>query len=220
MRDGEGKTTITTPPIVRSVEVRVQVTTVIVTIGTEEIRTTVRIVDGVAHCNNPPETHLLDFLVREFLADEAGNFRVRLFELPLFSFSPNVPDQTIVVTEEHTLEDSNFSGDALGRFEVLVTENAFGVTPHVVLLAFKAGDPFFASRAIAGDREVDNAVLFTLFCALSDICFPTEQPIDTFISTVFVPDRLNAIHCLVVTSHFFWFPFILHIGVLCLASPI
>lgn len=42
LRDGEGKAIITIPPIVRPVVVRVQVTTVIVTIGTEEIRITVR----------------------------------------------------------------------------------------------------------------------------------------------------------------------------------
>jgi len=195
LRDGAGKAIIAIPPIARPAVEGAQATTDNAPTSTEEKRNTARIFDGVAHDDNPPETHFLQFLVREFLADEAGDFRIRLFELPPFSFSANLASDAVVVIEERALNDGNLGGDTLGGFEVLVAENAFGVTLHIIILAFKAGNPPFPSRAIAGDREVDYAVLLTPgFGWFGDADFSTKESRDSFFSTELV------LHCFNVSK--------------------
>ena len=64
----------------------------------------------------------------------------------------------VVVLEEPALEDGDFGRHAVGRLEVRRTEHLLGVVAHAEALALESGDPVLAGRAVAGDREVDDAV--------------------------------------------------------------
>ena len=149
------------PPAVRPAEVRMKPATTVVTIRVQQARIAVGVVDWFVHGNDPDQTHRLDLLVRELLTDEAGQFGVRLRELALVGLGANLLRDPVVVLEEHALEDRDFGRHAARRLEIRRTEHLLGVVSDAETVAFQTLDPVLAGRAIAGDREVDDAVFLT-----------------------------------------------------------
>ena len=78
MRHGEREPAVTIPPVVRSAAARAKPATNVVTARVQQVRIAVGIVDGFVHYDDRPQPHGFDLLVRELLADEAGQFGVRL----------------------------------------------------------------------------------------------------------------------------------------------
>ncbi len=134
---------------------------IVVTVREQQERIAVGVVDRFVHGNDPDQTHGFDLLVRELLTDEAGQFGVRLRELALVGLGANLLRDPVVVLEEHALENRDFGRHAARRFEVRRTEHLLGVVSDAETVVFQTLDPIFAGRAIAGDREVDDAVFFT-----------------------------------------------------------
>ena len=128
------------------------------TVRAQQARIAVGVVDGFVHGNDVPQTHGFDLLVRELLTDEAGQFGVRLRELALVGLGADLLRDPVVVLEEHALENGDFGRHAVGRLEVRRTEHLLGVAAHAEALALESGDPVLASRAVAGDAEVDDPV--------------------------------------------------------------
>lgn len=159
MRHGEREPDVTTPPVARPAVVRAEPATTAATVRAQQVRTAAGVVDGFVKGNDVPQTHLLDFLVRELLTDEAGQFGVRLGQLALIGLGTDLLRGPVVVLEEHALENGDFGRHATRRLEVQRTEHLLGVVTHAQALAFEPGDPVLAGRAVRGDREVDDAVL-------------------------------------------------------------
>jgi len=158
LRHGEREPAVTTPPAVRPIAARAEPATNAVTARAQQDRTAVGVVDGFVHGNDPDQPHGFDLLVRELLTDEAGQFGVRLRELALVGFGANLLRDPVVVLEEHALENGDFGRHAARRLEVRRAKHLLGVVSDAETVALQTLDPVFAGRAIAGDREVDDAV--------------------------------------------------------------
>ena len=158
LRHGKREPVVTIPPVVRPVVVRAEPATTVVTARAQQARTAAGVVDGLVHGNDVPQTHRFDLLVRELLTDEAGQFGVRLRKLALVGLGANLLRDPVVVLEEHALENGDFGRHAIGRLEVRRTEHLFGVVSDTETVAFQTLDPVLAGRAVAGDREVDDAI--------------------------------------------------------------
>lgn len=148
-------------PVVRLVVARAQPATNAVPVRAEQARIAVGILDRFVHGNDPPETHRFDLLVREVLADKAGDLGVGLRQFTLVGLGTNLFHDPIVVLEEHALEDGDLGGDTGGRLEIRRAEHAFGVVAQTEALALETLDPLGTSRAVGRNAEVDDAVLFT-----------------------------------------------------------
>lgn len=113
------------------------------------------------HDNDKQQAHLLDLLVSELLADEAGQFGIRYDKLALVGLGTNLALDAGVVLEELALEDSYFGGHAARRYETGRTEHLLGVVFEAETVSFQTLDPVLAGRAVAGDREVDDSIFLT-----------------------------------------------------------
>ena len=192
------------PPVVRPVAVRVQPATTTATVHAKQARTANGTLDGFMHGNDPPETHLLDLLVGKLLTDETGDFGVRGFEHTGGRECANLLGGSIVVLEEHALEDGNLGHDATSRLEVFGPEHALGIVPDPEAFLLEACDPFLAGRAVTRDREVDDTILLapgTL--GFDHDGFTTEKPVHPLFTSKLVPDRFNATQSLRVLCHMF-----------------
>ena len=158
LRHGEREPAVTTPPVVRPVVVRAEPATIAVTARAQQALTAVGVVDRLVHGNDPDQPHGFDLLVCELQTDEAGQFRIRLRKLALVGLGANLLRGPALVLEEHALENSDFGRHAVGRLEVRRTEHLLGVVTHTEAFALEPDDPVLAGRAVAGDREVDDAV--------------------------------------------------------------
>ena len=159
LRSNEREPVGTSPPAARPAVARAEPATIAATARAQQARIAVGVVDEFVHGNDVPQTHLLDLLVRELLTDEADQFGVRLRKLALVGLGANLlRDPVEVVLEEHALENGDFGRHAVGRLEVRRTEHLLGVVSDAETVAFQTLDPFLADRAVAGDREVDDAV--------------------------------------------------------------
>ncbi len=154
MRNDERETDPTTPPAVRPAVARVQPATIVAPGRAEQARNASGIFDGFVHSNDPPETHRFDLLVREVLADEAGNLSVGLRQLAFVGLGTNLLRDPIVVLEEHALEDGDLGGDTGGRPEVRRTKHALGVIPDPEAFALEPFDPLGTGRAVGRNAEM------------------------------------------------------------------
>ena len=160
LRDGEREPEVTNPPEARPVAARAEPATNAVTARAQQDRNAVGVVDGFVHGNDVPQPHCFDLLIRELLTNEAGQFGFRLAELALVGLGANLLRDPVVVLEEHALENGDFGHHTARRLEVRRTEYLLGVVSDAETVARETLDPVLASRAVAGDREVDNAVFF------------------------------------------------------------
>ena len=158
LRHGKREPEATKPPVVRPAAACAEPATTAVTVRAQQVRTAVGIVDGFVHGNDVPKTHRFDLLVRELQTDEAGQFGVRYDELAQGALGTNLPRDSVVVLEEHTLENGNFGRHATRRLEVRRTEHLLGIVIYAETIAFQTLDPVLAGRAVGGDAEVDDAV--------------------------------------------------------------
>jgi hypothetical protein len=158
LRHGKREPTVTIPPVVRPVAARAEPATIAVTDRAQQARIAAGVVDRFVHGNDPDQTHRFDFLVRELLTDEAGQFGVRLRELALVGLGANLLRDPVVVLEVHALENRDFGRHAARRLEIRRTEHLLGVVSDAETVAFQTLDPVLAGRAVGGDAEVDNAV--------------------------------------------------------------
>ena len=159
LRHGEREPVVTKPPAARSAAVRIEPATIIATVHAQQDRIAVGVFDRFVHGNYVAQPHSPDLLVRELLTDEAGQFGVRLRELALLvGLGANLLRDPVVVLEEHALKNGDFGRHAVRRFEVRRTEHLLGVVSDAETLAFQTLDPVLAGRAVARDREVDDAV--------------------------------------------------------------
>lgn len=161
MRNDEREPALTQPPDVRLDAARAQPATTAVPVRVEQDRTAVGILDRFVHGDDPDQAHRLDVLVREVLADEAGDLGVGLRQLALVGLGTNLFRDPIVVLEEHALEDGDLGGDTGGRLEIRRAKRAFGAGAQTEALALEPLDPLETSCAVGSDAEVDDAVLFT-----------------------------------------------------------
>ena len=111
MRDNEREPIPTNPPAARTAVARTEPPTNAATARVEEAQIAIGIIDGFVHGNNPYQTHSFNVFVREFLADEAGNFGVWLGKFPLVGFGTNFLRGAIVVLEEHAFENGDLGSD-------------------------------------------------------------------------------------------------------------
>lgn len=163
LRHSECEPVVTAPSEARPVVERAEPATAAATARVEQVRTVVGVVDGLVHGNDVPQTHLLDLLVRELETYEVGQFGFRFAELALVCFFVDLLRDPVAVLEEHALENRDFGCHATRRLEVRRTEYLPGVVSDAEAFALETLDPVFASRAIAGDREVDDAIFFSPF---------------------------------------------------------
>ena len=146
------------PPAARPAVVRVEPATNGVTARVQQARTAAGNVDGFVHGNDVPQTHLLDFLIRELLTDEAGELGVRLLKLPLVGLGADFLRDAVGVKEELALQNGDFGRHAARRLEIWRTEHLLGVVTHAEAFALESGNPVLAGRSVGGDAEVDDAV--------------------------------------------------------------
>ncbi len=157
LRNSESEPVLAAPPAVRIVPAGGQPATSAATVRAEEARAAVRIADRLVHGNDTDQTHGLDLLIRELLADKAGHLRFRLAELALLGLRANLPRDPVVVLEERAFQDGHFGRHTTRRPEVRRTEQLLGVF-NAETLRFQTLDPVLAGRSVARDREVDDAV--------------------------------------------------------------
>lgn len=202
MRHLERESDDTIPPEVRPAAVRVEPATNDATVHVQQVRNAVGVVDdGLVHGNDAPQPHCSDLLVRELQTDEAGQFGVRYDELALvgrsecFRIGANLlRSPPVVVLEEHALENGDFSRHAGGRLEVRAAEYLFGVVADAEVIVFQTLDPVLASRAVGGDREVDDAVLFAPRTdRFENRDLAAKGPIGSLLSTRLVHDGFKPI---------------------------
>jgi len=171
LRHGEREPVVTIPPPVGGpVVARAEPATTAVMACAQQARIAAdEVVDRFVHCDDPPPTHGFELLVRELLADEAGQFGVWLRELALVGLGANLLRGPVVVLEEHTLENGDFGRHAARRLEVRRMECPLGAYSDENIFALEPGVPTLAGRAVAGDAEVDDAVFLAprtdRFCA-------------------------------------------------------
>ena len=151
MRDDERETINTVPPIIGFAVVRTQPRTIIGTIGTEQDRITIGILDELMHNNDPPETHQLNLLVGKSFTDEASDFGVRSGELAFNREGVNLLDDLMLTLEKTTSKDGDFCGDAVRVLEVWRTEHTLGVLTDSEALLLETLDPPLTCRTIRGD---------------------------------------------------------------------
>lgn len=160
MRDGEREPVVTIPPVARTDAAHVEQPATIVTAArAQEVRGGNEIREGFVHDDDPQEAHRFQLLVRELFADEAGDFGVQLHELPSVGLGADLPGDAVVVTEEHALQDRDLGRHAIGWFEVRRAKQLLGIVANSIATLLQAGDPLFTGRAVARDREVNDAVL-------------------------------------------------------------
>ncbi len=147
------------PPGVGPVVVGAEPTTAIAAVRAQEERAADRILDGLVHGDDPPETHSLDLCIREHLAYEASDLNVRGREVPLLRFSADLLRDPIVVREERAFEHRDQGCDARGRLELLGTQDALGVVAHAQSLPLQPLNPLLAGRAIGGHQKGNDSVL-------------------------------------------------------------
>ena len=119
LRDDEREATVATPPAAGVVVRDVQPPAVAATTRAEQVRTAVGILDGRVHAHDPPETHRLELLVAELLADEAGDLGMGVRELAALGGGADLLGDPIAIVPEGTDEHRDVVGDAVGRLEVL-----------------------------------------------------------------------------------------------------
>ncbi len=158
VRHSEREPVATKPPAVRSVAVRVEPATIAETAREQQARIAVGVVDRFVHGNDPDQTHSFDLLIRELLTDEAGQFCVRLRESALVGLGADLLGDPVVVLEEHTLENGDFSRDTVRRLEVRASEHLFGMVSDAETVVLQTLDPVLAGRAVGGDAEIDDVV--------------------------------------------------------------
>src|SRR3989338_1729488 len=129
------------PPEARPVAVRVQPPTIAVAMGAKQVRVASRVVDRLVHRHQPPETHCLKFLVRELLAEEAGNFRMRGSVTTTGSHFAKVRSNPFLVLELHPLDDRDTMVDASGGNEGRASQNLLGVIAQAEILLLETSDP-------------------------------------------------------------------------------
>lgn len=158
LRHGEREPEVTIPPVARPAAVRAEPGTIVETERVQQARNAVGVVDGFVHDKDVPQTHGFDLLVRELLTDKTSQFGVRLQQLALVGLGENLLRDPVVVLEEHALENGDFGRHATRRLEVRRTEHLLGAVCDAETVAFQTLDPVLAGRAVAGDREVDDAI--------------------------------------------------------------
>jgi hypothetical protein len=184
LRHGKREPVAATPPVVRPAEAHAEPATVVV----QQARIADGVVDGFVHGNNVPQTHGFDLTIRKFLTDEAGQFGVRLGELALFGLGANLLRAPVVILKEHALENGDFGRHATRRLEVRRMEYLLGVVSDVET----ALDPVLTGRAVARDREVDDAVPFAPRTGRRrNREFAAQESAHTFFATEFVEDRFD-----------------------------
>ena len=194
LRHGEREPAVMIPPAVRPAVVRAEPATNAVTVHVQQDRIAGGVVDGFAHDNDTDQTHLLDLLIRELLADEAGQFGVRLGELALVGLGVDILRDPVLVLEGHALENRDFGRHAARRLEVRRTEHLLGVLAHAEFFAFESGDPVLAGRTVASDREVDDAVfLVPRASRFGNREFVAEKTISRFFTSELVHNRFEPI---------------------------
>jgi len=120
LRSNEGETVLTIPPAARVAAVRAKPRIAIEPTRTEQVQVAVRILYGFVHDNDPAKTHRFDFLIRELLADKAGDFGVRFGQLQLVGFHADIPCNAALIQEEFSFQNRYLVNSALlGRLVVL-----------------------------------------------------------------------------------------------------
>lgn len=139
------------PPVARSAAVRVKPVTMAVMARAQQARIAVKVVDGLVHDNDAPQSHRFDLLIRELLANEAHDLDVGGGEFTLTGIDEDLPRDQIIVLKEYALENSDLGGYAVGWREVRRTEHLLGVATHPRALALESDDPFSASCSVGSD---------------------------------------------------------------------
>lgn len=192
MRNDEREPALAAPPAVGIAAVCAEPPAVSDPVRAKQARTTAGILDGFVHGDDPPETHGFQFFIDELLTDEAGDFGVWCGETTSFDFSTDLLRDPIVVLEEHALEDDDLVGHAVGRLEVVRAKQLLGIVAQAEVLAFQTLDPPLAGCTIAGNRKVDNTVLFAPCTFRSGDCnFSAKETLNAVHSAELVHDCLN-----------------------------
>ena len=115
MRDSERETTTVAPAGARPDTVGAEPTTINAPAGVEQVRNAAGILDGFVHRNDVPQTHLFQLLIRERVADQAGDLPMRLEPTFLVSRRTNLLRDTVAVADLLARTHHNVVGDAIGR---------------------------------------------------------------------------------------------------------
>ncbi len=120
--------------------------------------------DGFVHDNDPPKTHLFNFLIRELFPNKTSNVRIQLYEFHLDRLIADLLGTAIVIREEQTLQNSDFVRAGNGRFEVLGTNNQLPVRLfNPITFLFRPRDPLLTGRRLTErNSEVNDAIYFTM----------------------------------------------------------
>ena len=194
MRDNEGETELATPLVVGVVPTREQPGTTNDTASTEQEWIAIRTGNRLVHGHDPHQTHSLDLLIRELVADQAGDFSVGGGERALLGFGPDLFGDPVTVVEEHALQDGDFVDHARGGLEIPRAKHELGFIAQTFSLAFQASDPVFTGGAVRDDHEVDHTISFgpaTIWHA--DCRLSAEKLLGAFFATQLVGDRLEPI---------------------------
>lgn len=156
------------------------------------MRIAIGILDGLVHGDDPDQTHSLDLGVRKLIPDQARDLGVGLAQLPAVSILAYVLGDTILVVEEHALQNRHLVGDAVGGYEVPMAEHLFDTGTDAVALLIEVGDPLGTGLAVRGDGKVDDAVLLDPGASgLGDHQFVAQERLGTRDAAQLVENRLN-----------------------------
>ena len=191
----EREAVVTAPPVLRPTAVPAEPVAFVTTVRPEQNRVDIGAdIVPLMHHDDPQQMHRFYLAIREPLTDEASHFGVGLAELAPVGLLSNLARDPVAVLKEHALEDGHLGRHSAGRLEGVVTKHSLGVeAADAELLAFQARDPVLAGRAVARDREVDDAVFFAPGAGrFGHDELAAEEPLDAIHATEPVDDRFDA----------------------------
>lgn len=152
LRNGEREPSLATPPEHGVVVVRVQPRTIIIATHAQKVR-------ALVHHDNPPKTHLLDLLIRELLADKAGDLHVDLSETSPNRFGSDIPGESLSIREQLTPQNSNLNVLARRWNEVGRSKHSLRFTAQPLSLTSQNANPFFSTSSVGDDIEANEIAL-------------------------------------------------------------
>ncbi len=121
----------------------------------EQARIAVGIFDGFVHRDDVPQAHLFQLLVRERVADQAGDLPMRLEPAFLVGGRTNLLRDTVAVADRLPRAYHDVVGDATRRRFACATQHLTCMVVDSPTATLEVLFPLFASEAIRGEREVD-----------------------------------------------------------------
>lgn len=114
------------------------------------------------HHNDIPQTHLFQLLVRERVADQAGDLPMRFEPTFLVGGRTDLLRDTVAVADLLARAHHDVVGDTARRYFGCVIQHLACIVADSPAVTLEVAFPLFAGEAIRGEREEDVALVIDL----------------------------------------------------------